>query len=94
MKDLDTWLNDPVEFVHKEKEIRKEVVDVMRMYDDSPQLITAGLVNVLRNPTSTDIQKEIYLYMFSELPIEITDKIDQPNLIDLLTSLIIPLMSH
>jgi hypothetical protein len=68
VKDLETWLNDPVEFVHKEKESRKEVVEVMRMYEQSPQLITAGLVSVLRSQVSSDIQKEIYLYMFSELP--------------------------
>ncbi len=63
--DLELWVTDPVEFIHKEKDSRKEVLDVIRIYKDSPQMVVAGLMNVLKNASSSDIEKEIYLYMFA-----------------------------
>jgi hypothetical protein len=48
----------------------------------------------LKNPTSSDVEKEIYMFMFAELPNEIMEKIDQPILIDIITTYIVPMMSH
>lgn len=94
VKDLETWVQDPSEFIHGEKENRKEPLEVLRMYADSPHLILDGLVRVLKQPNSTDIDKEIYMFVFGELPNEIMEKVDQPILIEVLTNYIVPTMSH
>jgi hypothetical protein len=52
-------------------------------------MIVNCLVQTLKNPASSDVDKEIYMFMFAELPNEILEKIDNPILID-----IVPLMSH
>lgn len=93
-KDMDIWVEDPAEFIHAERENRKEPIEVLRMYADSPQMIVDGLVNVLKNPNSSDVDREIYMFVFGELPNEICERIDQPILIDILTNYIVPTMAH
>jgi hypothetical protein len=57
-------------------------------------MIVNCLVQTLKNPASSDVDKEIYMFMFAELPNEILEKIDNPILIDIITAYIVPLMSH
>ncbi len=87
-------MQDPVEFIHGERENRKEPVEVLRMYVDSPQLIVEGLVRMLKQPNSSDVDREIYMFVFGELPNEISEKVEQPILIDILTNYIVPTISH
>ena len=89
-KDIALWNDDPVEFINREKEERKPLVELVRVFDDCGSIVINAMAEAFNQ--GDEGRREICLYIFSELRNEILDTIDHELVKNAFTNCIFPLL--